>query len=76
MNKAIVDIAQTASEFSSSIVLQYDNKYIDVKSILGLYTSLVEVDKYELHIHGKDEDAAKAKMKEVFSKYGLTVVLI
>ncbi len=33
-NAAIVEISQTANKFRSSIVLQYDNKYIDVKSIL------------------------------------------
>ena len=40
-NAAIVEIAQTAGQFNSSIVLQADNKYIDVKSILGLFTTLV-----------------------------------
>ena len=35
-NAAIVDISQTANKFRSSIVLQAENKYIDVKSILGL----------------------------------------
>lgn len=46
-NAAIVDIAQTASQFNSSIVLQADNKYIDVKSILGLFTTLVSSQSYE-----------------------------
>lgn len=72
-NTAIVDIAQTAGRFKSSIVLQYDNKYIDVKSILGLYTTLVSNSVYELHVHGPDEEEAKKAMVEVFAKHGMNV---
>jgi phosphocarrier protein HPr len=72
-NMAIVDISQTAGKFSSSIVLQVDNKYIDVKSILGLFTTLVSEWNYELHVHGPDEVEAKAAMIEVFAKHGLNV---
>lgn len=72
-NAAIVEIAQTAGQFKSSIVLQFDNKYIDVKSILGLFTTLVSDSSYELHVHGPDEEEAKKAMAEVFSKHGLNV---
>jgi len=72
-NAAIVDIAQTAGKFKSSIVLQFDNKYIDVKSILGLFTTLITESDYELHVHGPDEEEAKKAMAEVFSKHGLKV---
>ncbi|HZG84504.1 HPr family phosphocarrier protein [Paenibacillus sp.] len=72
-NAAIVDIAQTAGKFKSSIVLQFDNKYIDVKSILGLFTTLVSDSDYELHVHGPDEEEAKKAMAEVFAKHGLSV---
>jgi phosphocarrier protein HPr len=72
-NAAIVEISQTASKFSSSIVLKYDNKYIDVKSILGLFTTLVSSSPYELHVHGPDEAEAKKQMLEVFAKHGLNV---
>ncbi len=72
-NAAIVEIAQTASKFTSSIVLQFDNKYIDVKSILGLFTTLVSESQYELHVHGPDEAAARAEMTNVFAKHGLKV---
>ncbi|ANS75018.1 PTS sugar transporter [Paenibacillus yonginensis] len=75
-NQAVVEIAQTASKFSSSIVLQAENKYIDVKSILGLFTTLVSGHSYELHVHGPDADAAKAAMTEVFEKHGLHVNLV
>jgi phosphocarrier protein HPr len=75
-NAAIVEISQTASKFRSSIVLQYDNKYIDVKSILGLFTTLLSSSKYDLHVHGPDADEAKKAMSEVFAKYDLGVNLV
>lgn len=74
-NATIVDIAQTAGKFSSSIVLQFDNKYIDVKSILGLFTTLVTENDYELHVHGPDEEDAKKAMVEVFEKHGMKIKL-
>ncbi|CAG7622562.1 HPr family phosphocarrier protein [Paenibacillus allorhizosphaerae] len=70
-NAAIVEISQTANKFRSSIVLQYDNKFIDVKSILGLFTTLLTSSKYDLHVHGPDADEAKKAMAEVFAKYSL-----
>jgi phosphocarrier protein len=75
-NAAVVEISQTANKFTSSIVLQYDNKYIDVKSILGLFTSLLNGGTYELHIHGPDADEAKKAMLEVFQKHNLQVTLV
>jgi len=74
-NAAIVEISQTASRFTSSIVLKYENKYIDVKSILGLFTTLVGSSEYELHVHGPDEEQAKKEMIEVFAKHDLKVKL-
>jgi phosphocarrier protein HPr len=75
-NAAIVDISQTANKFRSSIVLQYENKYIDVKSILGLFTTLLSSSKYDLHVHGPDADEAKKAMSEAFAKYNLVVNVI
>jgi phosphocarrier protein HPr len=75
-NAAIVEISQTANRFRSSIVLQADNKYIDVKSILGLFTTLVGGHKYELHVHGPDADEAKAAILEVFVKHNLNVDIV
>lgn len=75
-NQAVVEIAQTAAKFSSSIVLQAENKYIDVKSILGLFTTLVGGNSYELHVHGQDAEEAKTAMTEVFAKHGLQVTLV
>lgn len=75
-NNAVVEISQTASKFRSSIVLQAENKYIDVKSILGLFTTLVGGHSYELHVHGPDAEEATQAMTEVFGKYNLDVNII
>ncbi|WP_106768205.1 HPr family phosphocarrier protein [Paenibacillus faecalis] len=75
-NAIVVDISQTAGKFSSSIVLQAENKYIDVKSILGLFTTLVSHQSYELHVHGPDAEEAKKAMTEVFKKHGLNVTVV
>ncbi|PDO11748.1 MAG: PTS sugar transporter [Candidatus Reconcilbacillus cellulovorans] len=75
-SEAIVEIARTASRFRSSIVLQYENKFIDVKSILGLYTTLLDTGTYDLHIHGPDADEAKQAMAAVFEKHGLRVRVV
>ena len=75
-NAAIVDISQTANKFRSSIVLQAENKYIDVKSILGLFTTLVGGHSYELHVHGPDAEEAKTAMAEVFAKHNLNIKVV
>lgn len=75
-NAAIVEISQTASQFRSSIVLQAENKYIDVKSILGLFTTLLGGHAYELHVHGPDAEEAKKAMAEVFARHNLNVTVI
>jgi phosphocarrier protein HPr len=72
-NAAIVEISQTANKFRSSIVLQYENKYIDVKSILGLFTTLTSSGTFNLHVHGPDEEEAKKAMSDVFARHDLTV---
>lgn len=75
-NAAIVEISQTANKFRSSIVLQYENKYIDVKSILGLFTTLLTSGAYNLHVHGPDAEEAKKAMTEVFSKHNMSVTVV
>ncbi|ANE47450.1 PTS sugar transporter [Paenibacillus swuensis] len=75
-NAAIVELSQTASKFTSSIVLQYENKYIDVKSLLGLYTTLVGNQSYELHVHGPDEAEARQAMADVFAKHNMKVTIV
>lgn len=75
-NAAVVELSQTANKFRSSIVLQAENKYIDVKSILGLFTTLVGGHAYELHVHGSDADEAKKAMSDVFAKHSLNVKIV
>lgn len=75
-NAAIVEISQAANQFRSSIVLQYDNKYIDVKSILGLFTTLLTNSEYDLHVHGTDAEEAIKTMSEVFAKHNLKVNVV
>lgn len=75
-NAAIVEISQTANKFRSSIVLQYENKYIDVKSILGLFTTLVSTGEFNLHVHGPDAEEAKKAMLEVFGRHNLKVSIV
>lgn len=72
--RGIVEINQTAANFKSSIVLRIShNKYVDVKSILGLSITLLQNHPYKLEIHGPDEVDTKSAMVEVFKKYHLTV---
>jgi phosphocarrier protein HPr len=75
-NAAIVEISQTANKFRSSIVLQFENKYIDVKSILGLFTTLLHSGAYSLHVHGPDANEAKDAMAIVFAKHDLKVNIV
>ncbi|MBB6636434.1 HPr family phosphocarrier protein [Cohnella thailandensis] len=75
-NAAIVELSQTANKYRSSIVLQAENKYIDVKSILGLFTTLVGGHAYELHVHGPDAEEAKAELATVFAKHNLNVTIV
>ncbi|TJY39614.1 HPr family phosphocarrier protein [Cohnella pontilimi] len=70
---AIVEINQTANRYQSSIVIHADNKYIDVKSILGLTLTLIRDELYRLDVHGPDETEAREAMKVVFEKHGLAV---
>ncbi|TMV46087.1 HPr family phosphocarrier protein [Paenibacillus mesophilus] len=75
-NAAIVEISQTANKFRASIVLQYENKFIDVKSILGLFTTLLDTGTYDLHVHGPDAAEATTAMVDVFKKHSLIVNVV
>lgn len=69
--RAIVEINQVANQFQSSIVIKVGQRYIDVKSILGLSITLFSNEVYQLEIHGPDETEAKHAMEELFIKHGL-----
>lgn len=75
-NAAVVEVSQAANQFRSSIVLEYDNKYIDVKSILGLFTTLLTTGTYQLHVHGPDAEEAKKTMIAAFAKHNMNVELV
>jgi phosphocarrier protein len=75
-NAAVVELSQAANKFRSSIVLQAENKYIDVKSILGLFTTLVSSHSYELHVHGPDAEEAKRELAAIFAKHNLNVTVV
>ncbi|MCZ8518593.1 MULTISPECIES: HPr family phosphocarrier protein [Paenibacillus] len=69
--RAIVEINQTASQFTSSIVIRVENRSIDAKSILGLSFTLFGNQNYKLEVYGPDEEEAKKAMAAVFEKHGL-----
>jgi phosphocarrier protein len=71
--RLLVEINQTASNFTSSIVLRVGNKFIDVKSIVGLSLTLMTSQGFALEIYGPDDDAAKLAMVQIFKKHGISV---
>ncbi|WP_438446006.1 HPr family phosphocarrier protein [Gorillibacterium sp. sgz5001074] len=70
---AIVEINQTASRFQSSVVMRVGNRFIDMKSMLGLSMTLLYEDAHFLEVHGPDEADAKKAMTEVLAKHGVKV---
>lgn len=71
--KQIQSINHTATGFQSSIVVKFDDKNIDVKSILGLFTSLTTTKSYHLEVRGVDATEAAAAVKAAFEAAGLKV---
>lgn len=76
MSKAVSEISQIASRYYSSIVIKYDNKSIDAKSMLGLFTSLLGSHVFGIEIYGPDAEEARKAMAEVFEKHGLKYELL
>lgn len=74
--KVVVEINETANKFQSSIVIKTDDKTIDAKSILGLTYTVLSSKKFELEIHGADEEDAKKAMSHVFWKNNLPVEVL
>lgn len=53
------EIVRTATQFTSDISLTYNNKEIDLKSILGLLSLCIrQNEKISLVVEGKDSEAA------------------
>lgn len=71
--KQLATVNQVASQFSSSIVIKFDDKNIDVKSILGLFTSLTGSATYELEVRGSDAIKAAEAVTKAFEEAGLKI---
>lgn len=68
-------IVETAQKFTSSIVIETEDKMLDVKSILGIFVSLYKNKQYKLHVTGPDEEEAKKELLELFKTFGYKVTV-
>ena len=58
-------LVQVASQFESSIYIEYDNKRINAKSIMGMMTvNLSEGKQFSVSAEGADEAEALDKIEE------------
>lgn len=66
--RPIAMVVQTASKFNSSIYLEFQNKKINAKSIMGMMSlSVLNGDSIDLVVDGEDEDAALKEMEGYLS---------
>lgn len=66
--RPIAMIVQTASKFNSSIYLEFQNKKINAKSIMGMMSlSVLNGDSIDLVVDGEDEDTALKEMEGYLS---------
>jgi phosphotransferase system HPr (HPr) family protein len=62
-------VVRTASDFESDIILKYDNKEVDLKSILGIMSlAVLEGAKVEIIAKGVDAEEAIEKLKAMLIK--------
>lgn len=62
-------VVRTASDFESDIILRYDNKEVDLKSILGIMSlAVLEGAKVEIIAKGVDAEEAIEKLKAMLIK--------
>ena len=60
---------QVASQFDSSIYVEYENKKVNAKSIMGMMAlGLNTGEKVKVSAEGNDEEAAISKIEEYLSK--------
>jgi len=65
-------LVQKASQFTSDIEIEYNNKKVNVKSIMGVMSlGLAKDETFQLHINGVDEDEALAGIEELFDNEGI-----
>lgn len=67
--RPVAMLVQVASQFGSSIHVEYDNKRVNAKSIMGMMTlALHEGDEVSIVAEGEDEEAAITKIEEYLSQ--------
>lgn len=67
--RPVAMLVQVASQFESSVYVEYENKKVNAKSIMGMMTlALHSGDKVTVVTDGKDEDTAIAKIEEYLSQ--------
>lgn len=60
---------QVASQFDSAIYVEYENKKVNAKSIMGMMAlGLNTGEKVKVSAEGNDEEAAISKIEEYLSK--------
>jgi len=61
--RPIAMLVQMASQYESTVYIEYDEKHVNAKSIMGMMTlALKNGDNVEVVTDGKDEDAAAEKI--------------
>ena len=62
--KTAVQLTQLANRFESQILIEYENKRINAKSVMGMLTLAVpEGETITLLVNGKDENAAMSAVE-------------
>lgn len=66
--KKAQEIVQRASDFESDMILRYENKEVDLKSILGIMSlAVLEGAKIEIEAKGPDANEAIEALKEMIN---------
>ena len=64
--KKAQEIVQKASEYEADMVLRYENKEVDLKSILGIMSlAVLEGAKIDIEAKGSDANEAIAALEEM-----------
>lgn len=69
------EISKTANRFQSSCVLKFGDVIVDAKSILSVFVTLVDHQKYELYVVGPDAEEARQAMSDLFARYNLSYTI-
>lgn len=67
--RALAELVGLANSFSSNIMIEMENRRINVKSIMGVMGLGLDVDKViTIEAEGNDEEAAIAALEDFLSK--------